>query len=111
MDSWRQTTWWSKALFWQCILAFNVETAADNRRSSVRLTAADADCVIALGDDRIAVFGHHFQIARLQIEVNCLARAGIEMDTLKTSQGDERRSFDLRELEIELDNLISRELA
>ena len=73
-------------LFGQCILAIDVEVAGRNGRSGVGLATADADRVIPLRDDRIAILRHHAQIARLQIEVNFLACAGIEMNALKSTQ-------------------------
>ena len=76
-----------------------------------RLASTDADGVITLRDDRIAILGHHAQIAVLQVEVNLLARARFQMNALESAESDLRRTLDGRELEIELDDLISRDLA
>ena len=99
------------ASFGQCVLAIDMEMTADAWRSGIGLASADADRVVPLRDDRIAVLRHHAQITRLQIEMNLLACAGVEMNALKSTQSDARRSFDLRELEIELHDLVSRNLA
>ena len=88
-----------------------MELSGNYWRSCVRLASADADRVIALSDDRISILGHHAQIAVLQFEVNLLARAGFEMNALKSAESDAGRTLHGRELEIELHNLISRDLA
>ena len=80
-------------------------------RSSIGLAAADADGVVPLSDDRIAIFRYHPQIARLELEMEQLTRAGFEMDALKSSQSDAWGSLDFRKIEIKLYNLISREPA
>ncbi len=72
----------SPLLLGQCILAVDVKVASRNGRCCVWLTSADADGVIALSNDGIAIFRHHLKIARLQIEMDLLARARIEMDAL-----------------------------
>src|SRR5580658_5336675 len=101
----------SPLLFGQCILAVNVEVASRNRRCCLGLTSADADGVITLRNDRIAIFRDHAQIARLQVEMDLLARAQFEMDASKAAQSNARSSLDLGELEIELHHLITRGLA
>src|SRR5580658_9845539 len=78
----------SPLLFGQCILAVNVEVACRNGRCCLGLTSADADRVITLRNDRIAIFRDHAQIARLQVEMNLLACARFEMDALKTAQSN-----------------------
>ena len=98
-------------LFGQGVLAVNVEVAGHTCRSGVRLASTDADGVIPLSDDRIAVLGNHAQIACLQCEMNLLACTRFEMNALKTTEGDVGCALDWREFEIELDNLISRDLA
>ena len=85
-----------------------MEFAGATRRSGIGLSAADADRVVPLRDDRIAILGHHAQITRLQIEVNLLACAWFEMNALKSAQSDARRALHGRKLEIELHDLVSR---
>ena len=85
--------------------------AADTRRSRFRLTSSDGDGVITLSDDRISFLSYHAQIARLQLEVNLLACAGIKMNALEAAKSDARRAFNGGKLEVELDDLISRHLA
>ena len=53
-----------KKLFRQGVLAVNVEVAGHTWPSGVRLTSADADGVIPLSDNRIAILSHHAQVAR-----------------------------------------------
>src|SRR5580698_193369 len=101
----------SSLLLGQCILAVNVEVASRNRGCCVGLTTADADRVIALSNDWIAIFRDHAQIARFQVEMDLLTRAWIEMNARKSSQGYFGCTFDWRELEIELHNFISGEAA
>ena len=67
--------------------------------------------VVARGDDRITILGDHSQVAVLQLEMNLLARARFEMNTLEAAQSDAGRALDVRELEIDLHDLISRDLA
>src|SRR5579863_6172190 len=92
----------SPLLFGQCILAVNVEVAGRNGRRRVWLATADADGVIALSNDGIAILRHHLKITRLQIKVHFLAGARFEMDALKSTQSDMRRTLDRRKVEIEL---------
>src|SRR5580704_2370113 len=84
----------SPLLFGQCILAVNVKVAGRNRRRCVWLATADADGVIALSNDGIAILHHHLKIARLQIEMHFLACARIEMNALEAAQSDARRTID-----------------
>ena len=77
----------------------------------VRLASADADGVITLSDDWISILSHHTQVAIFQVEVNFLARAGFEMDALKSAKSNERRAFHGRELEIELHDFIACDFA
>ena len=88
-----------------------MELSGSHGRSCIRLASADADRVIALRDDRISILRHHAQIAVLQLEVNLLARARFEMNALKSAQSDVRRTLHRRELEIDLDDFISRDFA
>src|ERR1700753_726321 len=80
-------------------------------RSGIGLAAADADRVVPLSDDRIAVFRHHPQIARLQLEMELLTRASFEMDALETAESDARSTPDFGKLEIDLHDLVARKLA
>src|SRR5579863_2391069 len=75
----------SPLLLGQCILPVDVKVTGRNGRCCVGLTTADADAVIALRDDGIAIFRHHLKIAWLQIEMDLLARTRIEMDARKSS--------------------------
>ena len=61
----------------QCILSIHMEFAGDTRRSGIGLTSADADRVIPLRNDRVAILRDHAKITRRQIEVNFLAGAGL----------------------------------
>src|SRR5579863_682680 len=80
----------SPLLLGQCILAVNVEVAGRNGRRRVWLATADADGVIPLRDDGIAILRHHLKIARLQIKVHFLTGARFQMDALKATQSDVR---------------------
>src|SRR6185503_3896631 len=75
-------------LFRQCVLAVNVEMASDNGRAGIRLTATDADGVVPRSNDRIAVLGHHTQVAIPQLEMNFPACTWIEMNSLKSSESN-----------------------
>ena len=70
----------------------------DAGRSGFRLTASDTDGVVSRSNDRIAALSHHAQIALRQLEMNFLACARIEMNSLKASKSDERRTLNRREL-------------
>ena len=98
-------------LFRQGELAIDFEVAADRRRSGVGLAATDADGVLTTGNDGIPIFGDHDQIAILEVEVNLLARARLQMNFLESAESDLRRTLHCRELEIDLYGLISRDLA
>lgn len=63
-----------------------MKVPADAGRLSIGLAAADADGVIAAGNDRLPGLGHHAQVAILQVEVNLLACSGFEVDSLKFPQ-------------------------
>lgn len=52
-------------LFRQVDLSFYTEVPGDPRGFGIRLTAADADGVIAAGDNRTAVLRHHAQVPTL----------------------------------------------
>src|ERR1700722_16830124 len=97
----------SSLLLGQCILAINVEVASRDRCCCVGLTAADADRVIALSDDRVSFLGNRAEVARLQIEVHFLACARIKMDALKTTQSNARSSLDRGEFKIELNHFVT----
>ena len=88
-------------------LAIDIEVAADRWRSSIRLAATDADGVVTSGNDRVAIFSDHDQIAVLQVEVDLLARARLQMDFLESAESDLRRTLDCGELDVDLDGLIS----
>src|SRR6185437_4109609 len=88
-----------------------MKMAGDTRRSGIGLASADADGVIALGNHRITIFGHHTQIAWLQLEMHFLACASIEMNAFEATQSNAGSAFDGWEFEIKLDNLFSGELA
>ena len=77
-------------------------------RSGIWLTTADADAVVSAGDDGMAVLGHHAQAAVLQLEVNLLACARIEMNALESAESDLGRTRDQWELQIKLHDLIAR---
>src|ERR1700754_2915564 len=98
-------------LFRQCILPLDMKMTTDAGRASIGLGSSDADRVIPLRNDWIAVFRHHSKIAWLQIEMHLLACTLFEVDALKSTQSHTRGALHLRELEIELHDLISRNLA
>ena len=91
-------------------MAIDLEVTGDGRRSGIRLAATDADGVVTSGNDRVAIFGDHDQIAVLQVEVDLLARARLQMDFLESAESDLRRTLDRGELDVDLDGLISRNL-
>jgi hypothetical protein len=62
-----------------------MEFAIYGRRTCVRLPSADADGVIPLSDDWMPILSHDSQVARLQIEMDFLARARLKMDALKSA--------------------------
>ena len=66
------------------------------------MSAAYGDFVLALGYDGLASFGDHAQIAGVQVEVEGLGCAGVEVDALEAAQGAERSAGNLGEFEIEL---------
>jgi hypothetical protein len=79
----------------------------DSRRSGIRLASPNADGVVTSGNDGVAIFSDHDQIAVLQVEVDFLARARLQMDLLESAESDLRRTLDRRELDVDLDGLIS----
>ena len=95
-------------LFGQGVLAVNVEVTGHTGRPGIGLASTDADGVIPLSDDRIAVLGDHAEVAVLQLEMDFLAGAGFEMNALEAAQSDERRALDRREFQVELDDLVAR---
>src|SRR6202050_1677163 len=99
------------SLFRQRVLAINVELAYNDWPSRIQVAAANADGVFALGDDRISILRHHPHVAGLQVKVHLLAGAGLEMHALKPAKRDARRSFDIGELQIELNDLVAGQLA
>src|SRR5437764_4550716 len=88
-----------------------MELPGHYRCSCIRLATADADRIVTLRDDWISILGHHAQIAILQIEMDLLARARFQMNALELAESDQGRTLHGRKLEIDLHNLISRELA
>ncbi len=72
-----------------------MEMTADVWCTGIGLSSANADRVIPLRDDWIAILGHHTQIARLQLEMDMLACTSFEMDALKPTQSDARRSLNM----------------
>src|SRR5689334_19407260 len=81
------------------------------RRSRIGLASPDADGVVPLRDDRIPFLGDHPEVTRLQLEVHLLTRARIEVDALESTESDAGSSLNCRKLEIELHDLVSRNLA
>ena len=53
--------------------------------------------VLALGDNRLSSFGHHAQVARLQLEPHLLRGARLQMNPLEAAQRPHRRAGHLRE--------------
>src|SRR5438067_1538893 len=92
-------------------LAVDLEVSGNHRCTGIRLPSADADCVIALSNDRGAILGHHAQVTIFQFKMNFLAGARFEMDTLESAQGEERRTFHGRKFEIDLDDLVASDFA
>ena len=56
---------------------------------------------------QVTIFSDHDQIAVLQVEVDLLARARLQMDFLESAESDLRCTLDCGELDAELDGLIS----
>ena len=94
-------------LFGQRQLAIDLEVPGDGRRSGIRLSSPDADGVVTSGNDRVTIFSDHDQIAVLQVEVDLLARARLQMNFLESAESDLRRTLDRGELDVDLDGLIS----
>src|SRR5579859_5317990 len=89
-------------LFRQGDLAFNSEVSGDARCSGIRLAATDADGVITAGDNRISIFRHHAQVPVLQLKMDLLACAGIEVNALESTQSYSRRPIHWRKFQIKL---------
>ncbi len=86
---------WSETrdlLFEQRDLVLDVEVSSDSWCSRIRLASSDADGVIPGGNDGTAKLRDHAQIAVLKLEVNLLACARFEMDALKSTKSDLRRT-------------------
>src|ERR1700675_918176 len=65
----------SPLLLGQCILPVDVKVSGRDRCRCAGLTTADANGVIALSNDGIAIIRHHLKITWLQIEMDFLAGA------------------------------------
>src|SRR5581483_8050748 len=76
-------------------------------RASLGLPSSDADGVDALSDDRIAVFGDHAKVARPKMKVHFLAGACFQVNTLKATKSNARRSLNVRKFEVKLDYLVA----
>ena len=61
-----------------------MEIPGDAWCSGIGLSSADADRVITLRDDRIAVLGDHTKVVVFQFEMDTLAAARFEMNALKS---------------------------
>ena len=62
-------------------------------------------------DDGIPFLSDHAEVTRLQLEVHLLTRASIEVDALESTESDAGSSLNCRKVEIELHDLVSRNLA
>ena len=91
-DSGRRSCDYGLGLLGQSNLAIQMKVACLARRSGIWLAAADRDGVAAASDHRVPAVGNHAEITILQLEVNLAALAGIEMNALKTAQGDSWRT-------------------
>src|SRR5271157_5753616 len=98
-------------LFRQADLAFNTEVPGGPRRSGIRLAAAEADGVIAACDDRTAVLRHHAQVSTLQLKMNLLACARVEVNALESPESYLRRPVNRREFQIELHDFVPCQLS
>src|ERR1035441_4427623 len=88
-----------------------MELSGSHWRPCIRLASTNADRVLALSNDWISILGHHAQVTVLQLKVNLLAFARFEMNPLKSAERDLRGALHRGKLEIDLDDLISRNLS
>ena len=95
----------------QGILPFDMDVPSHTMGTCVGLASPYADGVVPLWDDDWFPFlSHHTQVARFQIEMHFLARAWIEMNAFESTQSNAGRALDRRELEIELNYLVTCDL-
>src|SRR6202044_2479536 len=76
-----------------------------------RLTAADRDGVLTLGDDDVSCFGDHAQITGLQVKFDLLTGVRRQMDALKATQRPNRSARNVRKFQVELDDFVPRDRA
>jgi hypothetical protein len=96
-----------RKLFRQVDLPFNSKLAAHDGSTCARLASADAYRVVSCSDDRLAILGHQPQVAIFEFKMDPLAPSRIEMNALKSSKRDMRRTRYSWEFKIKLDDLVS----
>ncbi len=94
-------------LFGQIFGAVDVEVLRQRLRGGIWLAAADGEGIVARLDDGFAGCSDHTEVAILQLEVDLLRCPCGEMNALESAECPKRRARNVRELEIELDNLIA----
>ena len=75
------------------------------------LSAADRHRILALGDQRLARFAHHAQVAFFQLEAQLLRLPRLQADALEPAQRAQGRTRHVREAQVKLHHLIAFALA
>src|ERR1035437_4618671 len=96
---------WS--LLRQRLASVYLERCVHRRCSCVRLAAADRDRVTALRNDRIPSLGDHHQVAVLQLKLDLLRLARLEVNSLEAAQSTQRGPGDVGEGEVDLSDLVT----
>ena len=83
---WNCTNSSAVKLLRQSVLADDVETAADAWRICIRLSSPYGDGVVALSDDRIAIFSDHAQVTLVELEMYFLLYLRLQVNALKSAK-------------------------
>src|SRR5579871_4398631 len=97
------------ALFGKGQLLLDLEAGGARGSSGLRLSAADRDAVLSLGDDNVSSFGDHAQLTRLQMKFDPLTRARRQMDALKATQRAKGSTRTVGKFQVQLRDLVSSE--
>src|SRR5438046_2949763 len=85
--------------FRQSFRSFHLKSSRDGWRPGVRLSPADRNRILPLGDDRFSGVAHHAQVAVFQLELNLLRFARLQVHALESAQRTQWRSWDIWESE------------
>ena len=72
-------------LFRQHELSFDLKVPAPRGDSGSGLATSDRDRVLALRHDDVSLVGNHTQVALVEVEVESLTCAGVQMDSLEST--------------------------